>query len=686
MIVPRKKKNKKKRKKKEKAPNPPEIIFDTHCTYPNGHKKRYRLGKFLGKGSFGTVFELQSQDSGVVYAGKCIWKKHLKGKSVKKIINEIEIHKILDHPNVVRFNRYFEDNDFVYFVLELCERETMVELLKRRIRLTEPEVRYYLNQVIDAVSYLHKQNIIHRDLKLGNLLIDKNLQIKLADFGLAIKLQTENEKRTTICGTPNYIAPEVLSGSHSFEVDVWSIGCLTYTLLIGKPPFETGKLKDTYDRIMKQVYSFPSSVTLTSQAKRFINCMLTNKATHRPSIDELKSNPFFLLYTPTMLSPKALKEMPEFPSSLGKQDSHKSPQLKKKVLGKRPSPYNAERGRKRKKSSIDDILRDLGRELERSVLQETLKEGEVRECGESISSSPHAPRSTSSPEARSDTEKSRRPPTPASTKSRCQPPSEVFSLFDSTPPSTTKSCVPRPKHRLPPKPPIPRANTETPPTNQKISVQSPLKTGSEDPSKFSIPGSEDPVRILVWVLCKNHGLGYALSNGCFGVCFNDDTKIVLQPDRKTYCYIDRGPYGNSMWDTFGMHHGTADKGMKTYQTDRQKKVLILMKMHEHLNRHRSGLPAGSPTLLKSTDIVYVTRWRGTVKGTIIKLSNKLQYIRLADNTVITLWNKNNITCEFHSKEKSNIFCTREELRTDHPNVWRNLVNVYTDQVKTQKGC
>merc|ERR1712107_905454 len=123
-------------------------------------------------------------DSGVVYAGKCIWKKHLKSKSVKKIINEIEIHKNLDHPNVVRFNRYFEDNDFVYFVLELCERATMVELVKRRTRLTEPEVRYYLNQVIDAVSYLHKQNIIHRDLKLVNLLIDKNLQIKLADFGL----------------------------------------------------------------------------------------------------------------------------------------------------------------------------------------------------------------------------------------------------------------------------------------------------------------------------------------------------------------------------------------------------------------------------------------------------------------------------------------------------------------------
>lgn len=133
----------------------------------------------------------------------------------------------------------------------------MMELHKRRKALTEPETRFYVKQILSGVQYLHNNKIIHRDLKLGNLFLNDDLQIKIGDFGLATKIEYEGERKKTLCGTPNYIAPEILNKKgHSFEVDIWSIGCIMYTLLIGKPPFETNSLKETYSRIKKCEYRF----------------------------------------------------------------------------------------------------------------------------------------------------------------------------------------------------------------------------------------------------------------------------------------------------------------------------------------------------------------------------------------------------------------------------------------------
>jgi polo-like kinase 1 len=170
----------------------------------------------------------------------------------------------------------------------------MNELLKRRKRLHELEVKCYTMQIINALKYLHSHRIIHRDLKLGNLFLNDKMQIKLGDFGLATKLDFDGEKKRTICGTPNYIAPEVLEGraGHSYEVDIWSLGVIIYTLIIGKPPFETTDVKATYTRIKRNQYSFPDHVPITDEARDLISRILTGDPSARPTLDQICLHPF----------------------------------------------------------------------------------------------------------------------------------------------------------------------------------------------------------------------------------------------------------------------------------------------------------------------------------------------------------------------------------------------------------
>ena len=123
----------------------------------------------------------------------------------------------------------------------------------------------YTLQIVSGLKYLHSNRVIHRDLKLGNLFLNDKMEIKVGDFGLATKLDFDGERKRTICGTPNYIAPEVLEGKggHSYEVDIWSLGVIIYTLIIGKPPFETTDVKATYKRIKENNYSFPEHVPIS---------------------------------------------------------------------------------------------------------------------------------------------------------------------------------------------------------------------------------------------------------------------------------------------------------------------------------------------------------------------------------------------------------------------------------------
>ena len=284
-------------KDKEKAAENQSII-EEKITKGNGEVqiKKYIKGRLLGKGGFAKCYEFINQENQHSSAAKIIPKKSLvKSRAKQKLISEIKIHKSLHHPNIVAFEHYFEDSENVYLLIEICLNQTLNELLKRRKKLTELEVQCYAVQIIKALKYLHTHRVIHRDLKLGNLFISDKMEIKVGDFGLATKLEFDGERKRTVCGTPNYIAPEILEGKagHSYEVDVWSLGVIMYTLIIGKPPFETNNVKETYKRIKSGNYSFPEHAIISEPAKDLIQSILVLDPYKRPKLDEILSHDFF---------------------------------------------------------------------------------------------------------------------------------------------------------------------------------------------------------------------------------------------------------------------------------------------------------------------------------------------------------------------------------------------------------
>ncbi|VDO26148.1 unnamed protein product [Haemonchus placei] len=271
----------------------------------------YIRGKFLGKGGFARCYELTNAATNEVFAGKIVSKTLLmKPYQREKMTQEVHIHRNLSHPHVVQLYNFFEDHDNVYITLELCARRSLMELHKRRRSVTEPEARYFTHQV--SVDYLHDKKVIHRDLKLGNLFLNGDLQVKIGDFGLATTVDMEGERKKTLCGTPNYIAPEVLDKKgHSFEVDIWAIGCILYTLLFGRPPFETKSLKETYSRIKMNQYRVPSSAGQT--VSHLIQNLLAADPAKRPTVKQVLAHDFFRSgYMPTRLPISCLTMAPKF--------------------------------------------------------------------------------------------------------------------------------------------------------------------------------------------------------------------------------------------------------------------------------------------------------------------------------------------------------------------------------------
>ena len=304
--------------------------------------RKYIKGRLLGKGGFAKCYEFTNMETKQITAAKVIPKKSLvKSRAKQKLISEIKIHKSLHHPNIVNFEHYFEDSENVYLLIEICQNQTLNDLLKRRKKLTELEVQCYTIQIIKALKYLHNHRIIHRDLKLGNLFINEKMELKVGDFGLATKLEFDGERKRTVCGTPNYIAPEILEGKtgHSFEVDIWSLGVIIYTLIIGKPPFETNNVKETYKRIKNDNYSFPENALISEPSKELIQSILVLDPNKRPNLDQILVSDFFnmginvpkLLQPSTLACPPSLNYIKQFIPDVGPNGILNNYKSKKKV-------------------------------------------------------------------------------------------------------------------------------------------------------------------------------------------------------------------------------------------------------------------------------------------------------------------------------------------------------------------
>ena len=275
-------------------------IIEEHRVDESGSMivKQYKKGRLLGKGGFAKCYEFTEIDTGRTIAAKVIEKLTInKPKSRQKLMNEVNIHKSMRHPSIVHFENYFEDNENFYILLELCPYQSLKEALKRRHCFHELEIQFYLAQLVAGVKYIHNKNVIHRDLKLGNLFVGKNMELKIGDFGLAAKLSFAGERRRTICGTPNYMAPEILNSKvcgHSFEADIWSIGVIIYAMFVGKTPFDSPDVKLTYRKIKTNNYTIPDGVVISPEAKSLITDILKINPSLRLSLDDIIHHPFML--------------------------------------------------------------------------------------------------------------------------------------------------------------------------------------------------------------------------------------------------------------------------------------------------------------------------------------------------------------------------------------------------------
>ncbi|XP_043768654.1 inactive serine/threonine-protein kinase PLK5 isoform X1 [Cervus elaphus] len=248
-----------------------------------------------GPGAFSRCYKLTDMSTSAVFALKVVprggggaARLHARGK----VEREIALHSRLRHRNIVAFHGHFADRDHIYMVLEYCSRQSLAHVLQARQTLTEPEVRYYLRGLVSGLSYLHQRRIVHRDLKLSNFFLNKNMEVKIGDLGLATRMGPGGRCHRVLCGTPNFLAPEVVSrNGHSCQSDIWALGCIMYMVLTGVPPFVAAPLSEMYQNIRDGRY--PEPAHLSANARRLIARLLAPNPAERPSLDHLLQDDFF---------------------------------------------------------------------------------------------------------------------------------------------------------------------------------------------------------------------------------------------------------------------------------------------------------------------------------------------------------------------------------------------------------
>ncbi|KAL8572558.1 hypothetical protein ACOMHN_040462 [Nucella lapillus] len=222
------------------------------------HIGKYRLIKTIGKGNFAKVKLAKHVPTGKEVAIKIIDKTQLNPSSLQKLFREVRIMKLLDHPNIVKIFEVIETEKTLYLVMEYASGGEVFDYLVAHGRMKEKEARAKFRQIVSAVQYCHQKHIVHRDLKAENLLLDGDMNIKIADYGFSNEFVPGN-KLDTFCGSPPYAAPELFQGKKydGPEVDVWSLGVILYTLVSGSLPFDGQNLKELRERVLRGKYRIP---------------------------------------------------------------------------------------------------------------------------------------------------------------------------------------------------------------------------------------------------------------------------------------------------------------------------------------------------------------------------------------------------------------------------------------------
>ncbi|XP_066950176.1 aurora kinase-like [Macrobrachium rosenbergii] len=257
----------------------------------------FEVGRPLGKGKFGNVYLAREKKSKFIIALKVLFKSQLAKANVEhQLRREIEIQAHLRHPNILRLYGYFYDETRVYLILEIAPRGELYKEMQSQPNghFDEKRSAKYIMQLANALKYCHSKKVIHRDIKPENLLLNLRGDLKIADFGWSV--HAPSSRRTTLCGTLDYLPPEMIEGkSHDEKVDLWSLGVLCYEFLCGKPPFESDTHADTYKRICNVALRFPPHVS--EGARDLISKLLRKDARERLSLEGVLEHPWTVEFT-----------------------------------------------------------------------------------------------------------------------------------------------------------------------------------------------------------------------------------------------------------------------------------------------------------------------------------------------------------------------------------------------------
>ncbi|XP_061490796.1 calcium/calmodulin-dependent protein kinase type II subunit gamma isoform X8 [Rhineura floridana] len=258
----------------------------------------YQLYEELGKGAFSVVRRCVKKPTSQEYAAKIINTKKLSARDHQKLEREARICRLLKHPNIVRLHESISEEGFHYLVFDLVTGGELFEDIVAREYYSEADASHCIHQILESVNHIHQHDIVHRDLKPENLLLAskcKGAAVKLADFGLAIEVQGEQQAWFGFAGTPGYLSPEVLrKDPYGKPVDIWACGVILYILLVGYPPFWDEDQHKLYQQIKAGAYDFPSPEwdTVTPEAKNLINQMLTINPAKRITADQALKHPW----------------------------------------------------------------------------------------------------------------------------------------------------------------------------------------------------------------------------------------------------------------------------------------------------------------------------------------------------------------------------------------------------------